>query len=252
VPSTYGSLQITSLVDDRAEVVQGRMVELLATSLDLGNIPPDVLALALSCIAGFSPKCTRTRGVGAAVQRLAEVTLRESTTDAVMKHMPGMQIDRVVLVAHALELAGLRDAPMTSCMAQEVTKRFKEASPWALARAVALLEDDAGCRFAGEAVQAMFSAVEGWMTRAWGQHEFLEAAGIALERARVQQGSRKWKPPRVLLMLDASAAQAMERFENEKALQLLSLLSDAKLDDGRFIDAFVAKLNAPHKKNGQE
>jgi hypothetical protein len=224
------------------------MSDLLASEAILKKkraIPPDTLALTLACTAGISPESTCRRGHGPVEQHLVTGRFRKSTQAAVLRLMQSMHVNRAVPVAHELAMLGQREPAMTSCMAKDVVNKFAEAAPWSVAHTVALLEGDVETKDAVQDVKEMCAALGERMAAAWGPREFLEAVNIAVERAHVQpQGSQQWVAPQVLLMLDAAAAGAVDRFDNEHAWQLLCVLSDTKLEDGKFLGAYVAKPNA--------
>ena len=154
--------------------------------------------------------------------------------------MPSMHIDRVVLAAQALDCAGSRDSDVTGALAHQMIDRVAEAAPWAAARAVSLTEHDLQNEWCGKAVGAMHWSIDERMRDSWGQVEFIEASLVAIHE--VKRGDQKHRGARgrqgrlLVRMLDAASAAAVNRFEIDKALEMVLQLSDAGLDDGKLME----------------
>lgn len=219
-----------------------RMLQVLADKAAFKRVSPDALALMLACIAGLAHQGRRTKAAGAALKRLASDDLRAGTRGAVAAHMPSMCVDRAVLAVAALERAGLRGPSVTAALACEVISRVPEVSPWALARALALMERDVNCEQCGGAVRGAMSAAGGWMARTWGQREFLEAAAVAVDEVRARRGGGRGS--RLVRLLDTAAAEAVARFETASVFELVGHFQDMNLQGGKFLAAYVEKANA--------
>jgi hypothetical protein len=230
--------------------LQQQMVDTLKRRARVVDISPDALALTLAGATRLGPLGQAFPSVREPLRSLRASAKRNELARTTVARMPSMHIDRVVLAALALGVVRARGPRVTGALAQEMIERVAEAAPWAVARAVALTERDDENKHCGMAVAAMHDAAADRMADAWDQSDFIEGMTVAIHESQQDSGragrwsGRKGAVSRLVLMMDKAAAEAVDRFEPDKVFEVLVQMSDAGLDEGKLIAAYVKKTNA--------
>jgi hypothetical protein len=239
-----GGVQGAAYFPDSKERLQQSMLQVLEECEPLCHIPPDCLALLLAGTASLGLHGARSPCRQATLAKLHASPAVADIQRAVVACMPSMHANRAVLAVLALDHARCRTDDVTAAFSTELMSKMAEAAPWAVARAVVMVEVDEGSEHVGHTVDALYACVLARMKECWGHVEFAQAGRVAVDEVqtrRVQAGQKKVS--RLVRILDAGASAALNRFEQGRVFEMLALLHDAGLEDGQLLKAYVDKTN---------